>query len=421
MASSHPVAYYGCMKEYLTSDRQMQTRDWLFDAGIAAAALAFGCLQLLLNSSTIIIADEGFRQMMGVVNTSPPTIAYVAMAITTLPLILRRLYSWPVLIFTLLSFFFFQDLFRGYAFAVIGPAVALFTIAHERSRNETILASVIAIVALLFVVVPASNASLALFLRIQNMMYMAVAALAGYALRMHQEYVVEAEQRALEAEKATEEEAARRVEEERVRIAREVHDINAHSLSAISIQAAAAERIVETDPEAAKHAIATVRTTSKVALDEIRAMIGVLRQEPGQESMAPTSGTERMEDLVRYLTEAGLEVEFQQSEYEKDRVPSYIDIALFGIARESITNIIRHAQATQVSITLRTGPAKAYLSIDDNGIGISYGAEATGHGIQGMSERVGVLGGVLTTRNRAQGGFSVQVEIPLDSKGEAHE
>lgn len=418
------------MSNFLVNDKEMQSRDWLIDAGVALAAFAFGCLQLALSSSSIIVTDETFRQMIGVINSTPSPSAYAAMLITTVPLVLRRQYSWLVFIFVMLAFLVLQDTFRGYSFTIIGPAVALYTIARERSRNETIAATVLAVVLLFLVMFPAQNASLSLFLRLQNASYLLVAAFAGYAIRSRQEYLDEVEQRALAAEKSREEEAARRVEEERVRIAREIHDITAHSLSAVSIQAAAAERLISKDPKAAETAIKTVRATAKDALEEIRSMIGFLRQKESNVEMAPTSGTDRMNDLVDYLEQTGIQVEYTDKDYDRTQVASYIDIALFGIAREAVTNIVRHAQAQHVSIVLKSDleSGKAQLLVNDDGVGgLVQAADAAdefvayaGHGIQGMRERVHVLGGSIQIGSIAEGGFSVRVSIPLFEVGRYH-
>lgn len=421
MASSPLVAYYTAMKNFLVDDREMSVRDWLVDGGVALAAFAFGCMQLILSSSSILIADETFRQLIGVINTSPAPFSYIAMAITTVPLILRRQYSWPVFLFCMFSYLLMQHAFQGYSLTIIGPAVALFTIARERSRSEAISAAILAVAVVFFGMKPSQNEEMATFLRLQNASYLIVAALTGFAVRTYKEYVVEVEQRALEAERTREEEAARRVEEERVRIAREIHDITAHSLSAVSIQAAAAERLIEKDPAAAQEAIKTVRGTAKDALEEIRSMIGVLRQSGTQSELSPTSGTERMDDLVSYLEGAGIEVDYQLDAYDRDQVPGFIDIALFGIAREAVTNIVRHANAKHATIRLTLEPRWVRLLVEDDGTA-AKGSEGTeGHGIQGMRERVNVLGGTLEAGGRDEGGFAVKVTMPLGEIGRIHE
>lgn len=408
------------MEDFLINSKKLTAADWLFDAAVALGAFAFGCAQLLLTLSSVVMPDELFRQLLGIPNSMPQTGAYVAVGLTTLPLVARRKSPWLVFIFVMIAFLGTQSVLNGYTLAVLGPIIALFTIAHERDRTEAIVATVLAVASLLFIAPPTKSESLADLMRLQNVTYMVAAALGGFALRTHQEYVLETEQRAIAAEKSREEEAARRVEAERVRIAREIHDITAHSLSAVSIQAAAADRLIDKDPKAAKEAIGTIRATSKDALEEIRSMIGVLRSGDAQAETAPTVGTERMADIVSYLEDAGIEVDYDASGFDRERVPAYIDVALFGIAREAATNIVKHAQASHTSIRLAVDGETVRLSVEDDGCGRSDEGATDGHGIEGMNERVSLLDGTITAHNRAGKGFAVRVGIPLTEAGRNH-
>ncbi len=408
------------MEDFLFNTKKMDAADWLLDAAIALGAFAFGCAQLLLTMSSVVMPDELFRQLLGITNAMPQTGAYVAVGLTTLPLVARRKSPWLVFVFVTISFLGTQGMLAAYTLAILGPIIALYTIAHERSRAEAIVATALAVASLLFVAVPTQSERLGDLMRLQNVTYMVAAALGGFAVKTHQEYVAETEQRAVAAERSREEEAARRVEEERVRIAREIHDITAHSLSAVSIQAAAAERMIDKDPQAAKQAIATVRATSKSALEEIRSMIGVLRSGDAQAETAPTVGTERMGDIVAYLEDAGIEVDYDATAFDRERVPAYIDVALFGIAREAATNIVRHANAHQVSMRLATDEALAHLSVEDDGVGRDEKKGTDGHGIEGMGERVSLLDGTMSAHNRAGRGFAVRVSIPLSEAGRNH-
>ncbi len=409
------------MENFLMNKRTLTPKEWAVDAGVAVAAFLFGCVQLMLTASTIVIPDLALRQYLGMVNVVPEASVFVALAITTLPLAFRRQFSWPVFVFTMVAFLGLQGMFNGFSLTVIGPALAIYTIASERGREEALVAAGIAVVVILFAVVPSRTASLAFFTRFQNIAFVVAAAFAGYAYRTHRAYVVETEQRAVEAERTREEEAARRVEEERVRIAREVHDITAHSLSAVSIQAAAAERLIDLDPAAAKQAIGEARTTAKNALEEIRGMIGVLRHGDDPADTEPTAGTDRMGDLVSYLEGAGLTVDLDMDGYMRTQVPAYVDVALFGIAREAATNIVRHAQASVARIRLWVDAENVWLSVEDDGRAVLADAhkfaqavpQSGGHGIMGMGERVSLLGGTFTAGPLVGGGFRVEARIPL--------
>lgn len=403
----------------------MTPKDWAIDVAVAVAAFLVGCVQLMLTASSIVIPDLAMRQYLGLVNVVPSVSVFVGLAITTLPLVARRQFSWAVFLFVSIAFLGLQNSFEGFSLSIIGPVVALYTLACERGRTEAVVATVLVVIGLLFTEAPSRTASLAFFSRFTNIACMVAAALAGYAYRTHRAYVEATEQRALEAERSREEEAARRVEAERVRIAREVHDITAHSLSAVSIQAAAAERLIDQNPQAAKEAIETVRVTAKSALDDIRSMIGVLRHGDDAAPTTPTAGTEHLEDLATYLRRAGIETVLDVHAYDRADVPAHIDMALFGIAREGVTNIVQHAQAHHATIRLACEKDSACLVIEDDGQGCGCAAgeqlpeapDGQGHGITGMAERVHVLGGTFTAGDNAHGGFRIVVVIPIIRPG----
>ena len=399
----------------------MSSKDWGIDVAVTALAFLFGCVQLMLAASSIVIPDLALRQYLGMVNVVPNVQVFVALAIITLPLVVRRRFPWPVFLFCFVAFLGLQNAFSGFSLTIVGPVVALYTIASERGRNEAVAAVVLAVAGLMFSDPRAATANMVLFTRFQNIAMVVASGLAGYAYRTHRAYVKATEERAVEAERTREEEAARRVEEERVRIAREVHDITAHSLSAVSIQAAVAERLIDRDPAAAKEAIVAVRATAKGALDDIRSMIGVLRCGDDAAETTPTAGTDRLDDLAVYLRDAGIEATLDTTAYVRSEVPAHVDMALFGIAREAATNIVRHAHAHAASIRLTTEAGNARLAVEDDGGGcgrpvssnaLPQAADGEGHGIAGMAERVHLLGGTFLAGDRPGGGFRVTACLP---------
>ena len=190
----------------------------------------------------------------------------------------------------------------------------------------------------------------------------------------------------------------------------------------MSIQAAAAERLIDRDPQAAKEAIATARATAKDALEEIRGMVGVLRAKDGVPETEPTKGTDRLEDLVAYLQEAGVEARIDEAGYDRLRVPTYVDVALYDIAREATTNIVRHAQARTAAIRIAGEEGRVRLTVEDDGVGAAgtqEGSAPAGHGIEGMAERAHLLGGTLEAAPRFGGGFRVTAVLPVPERGEA--
>lgn len=391
----------------------MRPRDWAVDAATAVIAFLFGCVQLVLASTSVIYVDGPFREMAGLVNIVPNEYAYAALAFTTLPLVLRRVATWPTLAIVSACFFFSSGFMSGYALSAVGPIAAAFTVACRLGGRHAVIAGAVTAAVMLVAPTPLPSETLAAVMRVQNAVFAVAAVSAGFAVRAYRAYVHETKRRLVAAERGREELAARRVAEERVRIARDVHDITAHSLSAVTIQAAAAERLIDVDPAAAKEAIVDIRTVSKGALEEIRSMVGVLRGGEAART-APVEGTERLDDVTAYLRRAGLEVSCSTRGYERQSVPAFVDMALFSLVREAATNTVRHAKASRVDVTLRSTATMASLSYSDDGIGFSEQvlAHAQGHGLQGMAERIEALGG----RFQASGehGFELTADIPIE-------
>lgn len=405
----------GSSRNDASESGELSGKDWAIDAAIALLAFGFGCAQLYLTSRSVVYVDVVFREMAGLVNFVPNVYAFVAVGFTTLPLALRRAAPWAIFAVVLSCFVFSSGFMDGSMLLPVGPAVAAFTIAKERGWREALAAVAIALVAMLVAPSHAQSETLSLIVCIQNILLVVAGGLAGVSVRLYQAYLGETKRRLEEAEHGKEELAARRVAEERVRIARDVHDITAHSLSAVAIQAAAAERLIDVNPDAAKEAIGDIRAVAKDSLEEIRSMIGVLRgDEPA--AQAPAEGTERMGDVIDYLRRAGLEVGFSDRGYARDSVPAFVDMALFSLAREAATNTVRHADARKVSIVLRSMASNAGIMFSDDGRGFDAQARegSAGHGLQGMGERIEALHGTFRVKSAPGAGCVVEAEIPLE-------
>ena len=406
---------FGGASEKGAAPQNRSAADWGIDVAVALVAFAFGCAQMVITASSVVHVDAG-PYGSSWVNYAPNIYAYLAVALTTAPLILRREAPWFVLALTLACYVFLSNSMGGtVSLSPIGPIVAVYTVASERARGEALAAAAVVGVCAAVVPMGASSVAMALVMRIENVAFVVVAALGGFGVRMYHAYMEETRRRLAEAERTREELAARRVADERVRIAREVHDITAHSLSAVTIQAAAAERLIDLNPAAAKEAIADIRSVSKSSLDEIRSLIGVLRGDEAAEH-APVEGTERMADVVSFLQRAGIEVDFDESDYDKARVPAFVDMALFSLARESATNAVRHAHASRIRIELASSPSKATLVFSDDGVGMGSGVRehAEGHGLEGMGERIEALNGAFTIESEPGRGCTIRADVPLE-------
>jgi signal transduction histidine kinase len=214
------------------------------------------------------------------------------------------------------------------------------------------------------------------------------------------------------------------VQAERVRIARELHDVLAHSLSQINVQAGVGLHLMERQPDKAKEALASIKETSKTALDEVRSVLGVLRAEGGADPTAPLvpePDLARLPGLAASVTSQGVDVRLDDR-LPIDEVPKPVQLALYRIVQESLTNVIRHADgATSASVTLEHRDGSYRVEVRDNGIGSvpSLASETGGRGLLGMRERAELLGGHFSAGPADGVGFVVVAELPEHSAQEA--
>ncbi len=204
---------------------------------------------------------------------------------------------------------------------------------------------------------------------------------------------------------------------ERARIARELHDVVAHGLSVIVVQAAAARRILDKDPDGAATALQQIEQTGRNSLGEMRQVLSVIRTEP-EESWQPAPGLDALDDLVAELADTGLAVTVNSVEPESGAtapatVPATVDLTAYRIVQESLTNVLKHGGAgVSASVDIRRGPTSLDLEIMDNGRG-AEAVDSGGHGLRGMQERVEVFGGQFAAGPKPDGGFLVSVSLPI--------
>jgi signal transduction histidine kinase len=206
------------------------------------------------------------------------------------------------------------------------------------------------------------------------------------------------------------------VAEERARIAREMHDVVAHNVSVMVVQASAARRMIDHDPARAREALTSVEQTGREALAEMRRMLDVLRAEDERAALAPQPSIDELEALIELAREAGLDVELEV-EGERRRVSSGVDLSAFRIVQEALSNTIKHAGAAHARVRLRFGDDEMEVDVVDDGHGArSAGQNGRGQGLVGMRERVAMLGGRLEAGYRANGGFEVRATLPLKTE-----
>lgn len=203
--------------------------------------------------------------------------------------------------------------------------------------------------------------------------------------------------------------AERRADEERLRIARELHDVLAHSISVINVQAGVGLALLDTDPEQARTALTNIKSASKEALGEVRQVLDTLRT-PGHAPRAPAPGLDRLPELVEQAAGAGLTVDVIHE--GQLALPPGADLAAFRIVQEALTNVVRHSGSRHARVRVRFAAGAVELTVDDDGPATRAEAGGTGHGLAGMRERAVALGGTIEAGTRPDGGFRVRAVLP---------
>ncbi|MEU8843065.1 sensor histidine kinase [Streptomyces roseus] len=206
----------------------------------------------------------------------------------------------------------------------------------------------------------------------------------------------------------------RRVDQERLRIARELHDVLAHSISVINVQAGVGLALLDTDPEQARTALTTIKAASKEALGEVRQVLNTLRA-PGEAPRAPAPGLDRLSELLDQAASAGLTVSVTGGAQAHGLSPA-TDLAAFRILQEALTNVVRHSGSRTARIRISRPPGALELLVDDDGPATGGDAGGSGTGLIGMRERAAAQGGTIEAGPRPDGGFRVLARIPLETK-----
>jgi signal transduction histidine kinase len=241
----------------------------------------------------------------------------------------------------------------------------------------------------------------------------------GEGVRQRRVHAAELEDRAARLEREREEKARQAVIQERLRIARELHDVVAHSLSVIGIQAGAARLVLDADPHPTRvrEAVAAIEATANHAMAEMRRALGILRATDGSgAALAPLPGLGQLPALLDQLRSAGLPVDLTVTGTPRPLATS-IDLSLYRIVQEALTNALKHARATRAEVVVGYGAQAVTVEVTDDGRGPSPSvARSHGAGTIGMRERVALFGGELQVGPRAQGGYAVRVCLPTGAE-----
>ncbi len=370
---------------------------WVVDAVLGTAFTVFGLVGLFSDGGS----KPGYHSVdaFGVILALTCSLPYFARRHAPVPVLLANVVALCVLAII------------GYPSNVQSQMllVGLFTVgshADGRGRLLSVLAVAIGLTSVAVAGIPdATTTGLAL----SGAVY-AGAYLFGSTVRNRRLYLGELEARAIELERERDEEAKRAVAEERLRIAQELHDVVAHSMGVIAVQAGVGSHVIDQDPAEAKRSLDAISATSRSTLTEIRRLLGVLRDD-GEASYQPAPGLADLDRLVADLGDAGLPVSVCV-EGTSDDVPPGVDLTAYRIVQEALTNVLKHAGRAQAAVTVTYEPDAVRLRITDDGRGVNGTGPEGGHGLVGMRERVGVYGGLLSAGPRTGGGFAVVAELP---------
>lgn len=313
----------------------------------------------------------------------------------------------PVLVLVVTGLCALASLATGFGVPALAFLIAVYGAVREGRRIAAVAGSVVmlgAIPLVILAVSPASSMEAAL-MQSRNVLPLAWLVAAGAAGEALHQAVLRAEQ----AEQSREEAARRSANEERLHIARELHDSLTHQISVIKIQAGAAVHLARTHRVPAPDHLLAIQHASREAMRELRSTLGALR---GDKAIPP-GGLDQLQELVQTIRMGGVEASLTIDGYPVG-VPSTVDRAGYRIVQEALTNVARHAAATSVTIRVEYHADAVVVRVDDDGWAAANTSPASGHGLRGMRERVNALGGQLQAGSCSEGGFTVRAELPLE-------
>ena len=386
----------------------------IFDRLLVGFLLSIGLINAILD---LRFAERELRFPLGAPTgmAIPFLVGLALLLVQVVPLLWRR--SHPSVVLLLVAAAFAARVLLGFnpGIAGFGLLVAMYSVAAYEWGVRRLVFLVVAGLGFIagFVVFGVTGNPRSFAITVPSLFFVA-AWLIGDYLRTRRAYVAQLEERAARLERERDQDRRLAADEERTRIARELHDVVAHDVSVIAIQAGAARAVQATRPEAAAQALGLIETTARETLIELNRLLGVLRANNGATAdRRPQPGISQLPGLVEGLRAAGLEVDARVEGEARPLSPA-VDLSAYRILQEATTNVLKHARARRVDIRVRYAETMLALDVRDDGAGDGRDpAASSGHGLIGMRERVALFGGKLHAgRNRA-GGFSVHARLPL--------
>jgi signal transduction histidine kinase len=393
------------VKERASGSRRLPASAWVFDGALALAAAG---VSTLVFTETMSVAQ--LRLSRGTL-----ILGCALVLLHTLSLVARRRFPGAVLGLVVASGLAFAALDLPPDILGVAILVAVYSVAAYGRRWVSLAGLVVAEAGLAVVQLTPGRTGVSTW--VGNLGVVAAAWLLGHFAHNYRAYAARLEERTAELERAREELARRAVVEERLRLARELHDVVAHAMSVIAVQSGVGAHIATTQPKEARRSLAAIEATSRAALEELRRLLGVLRQENEPKGdLAPVPGLANLDGLLAEAAKAGLAVRLQVNG-TRPPLPAGVDLSAYRIVQEALTNVVKHAGSARAQVVVGYGDQEVRVEIIDDGRGavtsVSDGRVGSGHGLIGMRERVQAFGGDLQTGPRPGGGFRVAARLPL--------
>jgi signal transduction histidine kinase len=375
-------------------------------------------LVLMLPLAVLSLAIRGRYVEMthDVVPRSIPLAAHLALAFAMcVPLIWRR--RWPRAMFAIIALAAFAQWLAGISPIIddVAVLIAMYTIAAQCVLRWALAAGLVVELGMGLATYSMSQQDTGAMqwksLASASIFIWAIW-LCGLYVSTRRKYTLSLEERARRLERERDAQAEVAAAAERARIARELHDVIAHSISVMVIQADGASYAIDTDAARAKRAMQAIGSTGRQALTEMRRMLGVLREGDGQATLAPQPGVDQLSELVDQIRSTGLRVELAVGG-EQVPLPAGMELTVYRIVQEALTNVMKHAgPAAGARVELHYGDRAIEVRIRDDGRGTTF-SDGRGHGLVSMRERAAVYGGQVTAEPAAGGGFEVTARMPV--------
>jgi signal transduction histidine kinase len=368
-----------------------------------------------LDGLVVLLAIVAEIKIWIVPGAGPNVVFIVGSLLWTLPLLLRRRFPFAAPVFTFAvqaAASAFDPALGVETTALVALLLSFWVVGAENERGEAIAAAAIGFASILAVAELDTRVSL------ENAVWGVIlggaACLIASALRRRGERAGELERRARRLESDREERARAAVVEERTRIARDLHDLIAHSVSLMTVQAGAARLVLPDDPARAHEPLLSVEETGREALAEMRRLFGIVRGDEGDAALAPQPGLARLDALLEQAGKAGLPVELEV-EGARRTLPPGVDLTAYRIVQEALTNARKHGGAGRAQVTIRYGREALDVEIRNDGRRTRVAKQA-GHGLVGMRERVSLYGGELQAGPQGEGGYAVRARLPVEAE-----